>query len=91
MHALTPTAIRELLGIREREAAKTLRMSRNTLRAYEIHPDLVKTPAKRWLLERYYTRLARLIAESKRDRERVDEGELDDVPPESMPALDVAA
>lgn len=79
VHALTPRALRDLLGIGERRAAKLAHVSRDTLRRYEIHPDLVKTRAKRWLCECYYADLATHVASAERRAREVSAGLFDDV------------
>lgn len=62
MHALAPRALRAAAGIGEEKAAQAAHVGRGLLRTYEACREHVKSPAKRWLLDRFYESLAAHLA-----------------------------
>lgn len=74
VQALSPRAIRTAAEVSETAAARQVGVSRVTLRMYEACPDFVKTPAKRWLLDRYYDGLRGFLASFAEQRRLVAEG-----------------
>lgn len=74
MHALRDRAVRDLLGIDERSAAATAKVSRHSLREHD--KGTLKSPRCRALLEAFHADLRTLIsraADRARDYDEVAE------------------
>jgi len=71
---MSPKELRKLSGAGEILAARLAHVSRETIRAYEVDPRLVKTPAKRWLCEMYYADIAARLALAEERARIVDDG-----------------
>lgn len=90
MHALKPRALRDALGIGERDAAKTVHVGRGLLREYEADPSRVKTPAKRRQLDGFYQDLALVLTNAEQRARAAADGLLDgdDEEEEHLPATE---